>query len=268
MSQESNLRSTSKYLYKQKKNGTLALFERLEKVKKMSVLVGIKGGDRNQQTHNLLDKVAKMAKMNAKKNGKPISEKTKWKIQHLEDVISEANAKEEYPNNAYLLYIHSTGFTTVRRPFKNGVPLPPVTVEVPARPVISGEWCAFSPDDNKKKISEALAAAAKTALDPNKSKEAKSEMKKAGELGVKIAKDWFTDSRNNWPPNSPSTIALKTGKGSNGKSFGSTTPLIDTEQMRKAIKSYVVDNSDDLVKENYSEGYATKEEHDRSQPSS
>lgn len=43
-------------------------------------------------------------------------------------------------------------------------------------------------------------------------------------------RDWFTDPRNGWPPNSPRTIKMK----------GSARPLIDTGTMRKAI-TYVVE---------------------------
>lgn len=42
-------------------------------------------------------------------------------------------------------------------------------------------------------------------------------------------RDWFTDPRNGWAPNSPRTIKLK----------GSARPMIDTGTMRKAI-TYVV----------------------------
>ena len=42
-------------------------------------------------------------------------------------------------------------------------------------------------------------------------------------------RDWFSDPRNGWAPNSPVTIALK----------GSARPMVDTGTMRKAI-TYVV----------------------------
>lgn len=42
-------------------------------------------------------------------------------------------------------------------------------------------------------------------------------------------RDWFSDPRNGWPPNSPLTIKAK----------GSERPLIDTGTMRKAI-TYVI----------------------------
>ncbi len=51
----------------------------------------------------------------------------------------------------------------------------------------------------------------------------------AGLFAQNVCRDWFTDPRNGWAPNSPATIARK----------GSENPLIDTGAMRKAI-TYVV----------------------------
>lgn len=52
---------------------------------------------------------------------------------------------------------------------------------------------------------------------------------RTGLAAQNAARDWFTDPRNGWPPNSPETIRRK----------GSANPLIDTGSMRKAI-TYVV----------------------------
>jgi hypothetical protein len=49
----------------------------------------------------------------------------------------------------------------------------------------------------------------------------------AGMEGQNVARDWFTDSSNNWPPN----------KGQKDKA--NKKPLIDTDEMRKSI-TYVV----------------------------
>ena len=49
---------------------------------------------------------------------------------------------------------------------------------------------------------------------------------------------WFTDERNNWPPNAPSTIEKKS---KNGKI--KDNPLIDTGELRKSI-TYVVKTPD------------------------
>lgn len=55
------------------------------------------------------------------------------------------------------------------------------------------------------------------------------EAEKLGLLCQNIVKSWFTDPRNHWPPNAPSTIAKK----------GSDRPNIDTGQLRNSI-TYVV----------------------------
>ncbi len=52
---------------------------------------------------------------------------------------------------------------------------------------------------------------------------------RTGLAAQNVCRDWFTDPRNNWPPNAPATIERK----------GSENPLIDTGSMRKAI-TYVV----------------------------
>jgi len=54
-------------------------------------------------------------------------------------------------------------------------------------------------------------------------------VERIGLLGQRLVQDWFTDSRNGWPPNAPSTIAAK----------GSDQPNIDTAALRKSI-TYVV----------------------------
>lgn len=52
---------------------------------------------------------------------------------------------------------------------------------------------------------------------------------RTGIAAQNVCRGWFTDPRNNWPPNAPSTIVMK----------GSERPLIDTGSLRKAI-TYVV----------------------------
>lgn len=52
---------------------------------------------------------------------------------------------------------------------------------------------------------------------------------RAGILAQNVCREWFEDPRNNWPANSPATIARKK----------SDKPLIDTGSLRKAI-TYVV----------------------------
>ena len=44
-------------------------------------------------------------------------------------------------------------------------------------------------------------------------------------MGQNFARGWFTDARNDWAPNAPSTVRRK----------GSTRLLIDTAQTRRSI---------------------------------
>lgn len=55
------------------------------------------------------------------------------------------------------------------------------------------------------------------------------DLKKAGMKGQNVTRAWFTDQRNGWIENRPSTIAKK----------GSDRPLIDTGELRKSI-TYVI----------------------------
>jgi hypothetical protein len=106
------------------------------------------------------------------------------------------------------MYIHTNG-----SPVKN---IPPRPVIEPAietsRPAIVSE------------LGQAMAAV--FAQEPT---QARAHLEAAGIVGRNAAIRWFTDPRNGWPPNAPSTIARK----------GSDRPLIDTGQLRRAI-TYVV----------------------------
>lgn len=101
----------------------------------------------------------------------------------------------------------------------NGSPL----WKTPPRPIIEPAI-----ENSKDKIADQLAKVATKALDGD-SQGAKAQLEKAGMLGQNVVRAWFVDPANNWPANSPKTIALK----------GSDKPLIDTGELRKAI-TYVV----------------------------
>ena len=58
---------------------------------------------------------------------------------------------------------------------------------------------------------------------------AEKQMNATGMRAQNFVRNWFVDPRNNWPPNTPATIAMK----------GSDKPLIDTGQLRKSI-TYVI----------------------------
>ena len=116
--------------------------------------------------------------------------------------------KKDAVNNAELLFIHS-----------DGSPLQ----HIPARPVLGPSIVA-----NQALISQHLGAAAE-AVFSSKPEQADRELRKTGTIASNGAKRWFTDPRNHWAPNAPSTIARK----------GSDKPLIDTGALRRAI-TYVV----------------------------
>jgi len=113
-------------------------------------------------------------------------------------------------NNAELLYIHTNG-----SPARG----------IPARPVLQP---AVQAEGNRQAIAAELAAAARASLGGDKPGKFRS-LKRAGLAGQNAARNWFTDPRNNWAPNAPSTIRRKK----------SDKPLIDTGALRASI-TYVV----------------------------
>jgi hypothetical protein len=112
--------------------------------------------------------------------------------------------------NAELLFIHTKG-----SPLKR----------IPARPVLEP---AVKADGNREPIARELAASAKASLAGDK-QEAVRRMERAALVGQNAARRWFTDPRNGWAPNAPSTIRRK----------GSDRPLIDTGALRAAIVGVV-----------------------------
>ena len=147
---------------------------------------------------------------------------------------------EEGINNAQLLYILSHG---VRRKsmreemqpkldagmkysaayqlyiMSHGSPL----WQIPPRPVLEPALEAHAD-----KIGELFAAVIKAACKGDEQATQRA-IHRCGMAAQNYCRDWFTDPRNGWPPNSPITIARKK----------SARPMIDTGTMRKAI-TYVV----------------------------
>lgn len=113
-------------------------------------------------------------------------------------------------NNAELLYLFSKG-----SPANNQ----------PPRPVLEP---AVEADGNRQAIANELAAGVKASTHGD-ADEARRRIRRAGLAGQNAARKWFTDPRNNWAPNAPSTIAGK----------GSDRPGINTGAMRAAITSVV-----------------------------
>jgi hypothetical protein len=204
------------------------LQDRLKTIGKRAAYVGIPSGSSSDRSASLLA-MARNAATNKKKNPAKIS---KLLNSAVEDVT-----------NAELLYIFSKG-----SPMRNQ----------PARPVIEP---AIEADGNKQIIAREIAESVKASLDGSQAGVTKG-LKRAGMAGQNAARGWFTDSRNGWAQNAPSTIRQKLGtlKGKQKKNAlnildansGPTplvgmsasldsinTPGIDTGAMRQAL-TYVV----------------------------
>lgn len=97
--------------------------------------------------------------------------------------------------------------------------------QIPPRPIIEP---AIEAKDNREAITRNFKMAAQASLD-GKPGVAMTYLRLAGLEAQNRVRAWFTDPRNNWPPNAPSTIKRK----------GSDRPLIDTGQLRRSI-TYVV----------------------------
>jgi hypothetical protein len=176
-----------------KKGNAFQIARRIMEASKMSVYVGIPASSARDRQLQL---AAMAGRIKAKKS------KRRDRILKVADQVV---------NNAELLYIHTAG-SPVRH--------------IPPRPVLEP---AIAAPGNKEAIAAELAAALKASLEYNNS-EAIRRMKRAGMAAQNAARGWFTDARNNWPPNAPRTIREK----------GSDRPLIDTGALRQAI-TYVLD---------------------------
>jgi hypothetical protein len=145
-----------------------------------------------------------------RKSGKPMFDGRLAKIYKMASYVGipaeKSSRKRQKVNNAELLFIHTKG-----SPIRG----------IPARPVLDP---AIAADGNRQAIAHELAESAKAILENNPT-QATARLRRAGQAGQNAARAWFTDSRNNWAPNAPSTIRRK----------GSDKPLIDTGVMLSAI---------------------------------
>lgn len=153
---------------------------------------------------------------------------------------NRSSRKKEIIRNAELLYIHTHGIRrkSMRQEMQetmdqgspyseayqlyvqeHGSPL----WQSPPRPVLEPAI-----ERRKDWIAEQLGKAAQAALDGDV-KGVQDGLHKAGQVAENAAREWFTNPANGWAPNSPKTIKYK----------GSSKPLIDTDQMRKAITHVV-----------------------------
>jgi hypothetical protein len=193
LAQEFSMRPTLS-VSKTHTNKSKNLQANLKKIKSQSVYLGI-------PSTSVADRTRQLVGMAATAPGAKKKEK----------LLAEAAANRV--NNAEVLYIFSKGSPGNKQP---------------ARPVLEPSVVA---DGNREAIAHELSLAAKAQLDGNSS-EARKRLKRAGIAGENAAKGWFTDSRNNWAPNSPRTIIAK----------GSDRPGIDTTAMLGAITSVIKDD--------------------------
>lgn len=125
----------------------------------------------------------------------------------------ESSREDEDITNAELLFIHTNGS---------------LINNVPARPVIEPAL-----REDSERLSSMLGKAFVYALQ-GKFEFASEQLKKTGMRGQKVARAWFKNPKNNWPPNAPSVVRAKLRKGSTNP-----RPLIDTGELRRSI-TYVI----------------------------
>lgn len=166
---------------------------RIKGIGKIATYVGIPAGSSSVRNATALNKAKKIKNIVSKK-----SRRRKEKLS-LISAFGEVS-------NAQLLYWFSKG-----SPLRGQ----------PGRPVLEA---AIHAHGNKEPIS-ALVAEAVAADLAGRHYLSQQLLKKAGALAAKVSRDWFTDSRNNWAPNSYNTLRRKHGD----------TPGIDTDIMRQAI---------------------------------
>jgi hypothetical protein len=192
-----------------RKSGAAAMLKRVAGLSKLAAYVGVPSATSHDRQQQLLT----MA-------GKTNSKKKQAKLQKaaLGDVT-----------NAELLFIHTKGS--------------PIN-HIPARPVLQP---AIEADGNKQSITNEINASIKASLAGDKEL-AQKKMMRAALAGQNAARRWFTDPRNGWPQNAPSTIRRKSGLSVNGPTplYGMSedldsknTPLIDTGALRAAIVGVV-----------------------------
>lgn len=135
-------------------------------------------------------------------------------IKEMEKDIKKGSSYSE----AYKLYLLSHGSPAYR---------------VPPRPIIEPAIEA-----NIEVLAKGLKKAMEHFLEGDK-ENGESELNRVGLRAQGYVRGWFTDPRNNWPPNAPSTVQRK----------GSDRPLIDTGELRKSI-TYIVKTKQDVQTEN------------------
>ncbi|MDQ7094210.1 hypothetical protein REC12_11480 [Desulfosporosinus sp. PR] len=166
------------------------------------------------------------------------------KVDVLVGIPEETSSREgETITNAELAFIHSKG-----SPLQN----------IPARPFVEP---AIEDKENKEQIMAELSKAVEAVMSGDIEALSKA-LESAGMVAQNVVRDWFKNPKNGWPPDSPLTVLnkLRKDKSSIAKGIvryvdeggslsdisgieGMTHPLIDTEQLRKAV-TYVVREKD------------------------
>ena len=173
-----------------RKQGAEAFFKRMAGLTKLAAYVGVPTATSKDRSDQLLAIAGKT--------------KNKKKLARLK------KAAAGDINNAELLFIHTKG--SPKR-------------HIPARPVIEP---AIEAQGNKEAISNEIAQSVKASIAGDHDNAVK-RMRRAALQGQSVSRAWFTDPRNNWAPNAPSTIKRK----------GSDRPLIDTGALRASIQGIV-----------------------------
>jgi hypothetical protein len=173
-----------------RKSGAAALAARLAGLTRLGAYVGVPAAGGGARQRQLLE----MA-------GKTKSKKKKAKLE---------KAAAGDVNNAELLFIHEHGS--------------PIN-KIPARRVLGP---SVEADGNKQAIANELSKSVRSRLAGDK-EGAEKNMMRAAIAGQNAARKWFTDPRNGWAPNKPSTVRRK----------GSSQPLIDTGALRASIVGVV-----------------------------
>lgn len=175
-----------------RKTGTAALLKRISHLTRLAAYVGVPAAGTEARSAQLLG----MA-------GKTTNKRKKARL---------SKAAKTDVTNAELLFIHTKG-----SPIRH----------IPARPVIEPAVVAAG---NKDPIAREIGASLKAQLDGER-QIGLTKMRRAALAGQNAARSWFTDPRNSWAPNAPSTIRRK----------GSDRPLIDTGALRASIVGVVAE---------------------------
>ncbi len=180
-------------------NGFSGILERLAGLKKRAIYVGIPQEESSREDEKVTNAELLFIHTNGARRRSMIKE-----------MDAAMDSGKSY-SKAYDLYIHT-----------HGSPL----WQSPPRPVIEPAIAAHA-----KEIAREFKGIYEAAAKGNIQAEERA-IHRTGIVAQNAARGWFTDPRNGWAENAPSTIAQK----------GSDKPLIDTGAMRKAIV-YVVRNT-------------------------